>query len=55
MFRIVLLNPNLTSQCQFQQFSSGGKLFHFQNENFAKIWSERFLRIKTKSHQVWAS
>ena len=23
--------------------------------NFAKIWSERVLRIKTKSHQVWAS
>ena len=23
--------------------------------NFAKIWSERILRIKIKSHQVWAS
>ena len=23
--------------------------------NFAKIWSKRVLRIKTKSHQVWAS
>ena len=57
--------------CQFQKFSSRGKFFHFQNFwdvsmtkeqqqppwliNFAKIWSECALRIKTKSHQVSAS
>ena len=63
--------PNIEPPCQFQQFSSRGKFFHFQNFldvsltkeqqqppwliNFAKIWSECALRIKTKSHQVSAS
>ena len=54
--------------CQFQQFSSGGKFFHFVNFwdiekraaatpliDFAKIWSEDVLRMKIKSHKVWAS
>ena len=63
--------PKIDPPCQFQQFSSRGKFFHFQNFwdvsmtkeqqqppwliNFAKIWAECALRIKTKSHQVSAS
>ena len=63
--------PKIDPPCQFQQFLSRGKFFHFQNFwdvlmtkeqqqppwliNFAKIWSECALRIKTKSHQVSAS
>ena len=72
MSRIVILDPKLTGPpCQFQQFPSRGKLFHFVNFwdlsmrkeqqqppwliNFAKIWSEHVLKIKTKNHKVWAS
>ena len=63
--------PKIDPPCQFQQFSSRGKFFHFVNvwdvsirknqqqrpwlTNFAKIWSEHFSEIKTKSHKVWAS
>ena len=63
--------PKIDPPCQFQQFSSREKFFSFSKFlgrldekraavtpwliNFAKIWSERVLRIKTKSHQVWAS
>ena len=63
--------PKIDPSCQFQQFSYRGKFFHFPNFwdvsmrkeqqqppwqiNFAKIWSECALKIKTKSHQVWAS
>ena len=63
--------PKLTPQCQFQQFPSGGKCFHFVNFwdismrkeqqqpprfiNVAKIWSEHLLKINTKSQKVWAS
>ena len=62
--------PKVDPLCQFQQFPSGG-IFHFLNFwdvsmrkeqqqsrwliNFAKIWSEHVLRIKNKSHKVWAS
>ena len=63
--------PKIDPPCQFQQFSSIGKIFHFQNfwdvsmrkeqqqppwlTNFAKIWPKGVSRIKTKSYQVWAS
>ena len=62
--------PKIDPPCQFQQFSSRGQFFIFKifgtsrwqksssNPwliNFAKIWSECALRIKTKSHQVSAS
>ena len=63
--------PKIDPPCQFQQFPSIGKIFHFQNfwevlmrkeqqqppglTNFAKIWPKGVLEIKTKSHQVWAS
>ena len=59
--------PPLSISAIFKQ----RKIFHFQNFwnvsmrkerrqppwliNFAKIWPERVLRIKTKSDQVWAS
>ena len=64
--RIVLLYPKL-SPCQCQKYSSWGKFFHFQSFwnvsmrkerqqppwliNFAKIWSEHVLKIKTKSQK----
>ena len=63
--------PKIDPSCQFQQFSSTGKISHFQNfwdvsmrkeqqqppwlTNFAKMWPNSVSRIKTKSHQVWAS
>ena len=63
--------PKIDPSCQFQEFSSIGKIFHFQNfwdvsmrkeqqqppwlTNFAKMWPKGVSRIKTKSHQVWAS
>ena len=63
--------PKIDPPCQFQQFSSIGKIFHFQNfwdvsmrkeqqqppwlTNYAKMWPKGVSRIKTKSHQVWAS
>ena len=63
--------PKIDPPCQFQQFSSIGKIFQFQNfwdvsmrkeqqqppwlTNFAKMWPKGVSRIKTKSHQVWAS
>ena len=63
--------PKIDPPCQFQQFSSIGKIFHFQNfwdvsmrkeqqqppwlTNFAKMWPKGVSRIKTESHQVWAS
>ena len=51
---------------KFQQFSSRGHFFHFQNfwdvpmRNGAaatplEFWSEHVLRTKAKSHKVWAS
>ena len=63
MSRIVLLDPKSISAIFKQK-----NIFQFQNFwdvsmrkeqqkliNFAKIWSERALRIKTISHHVWAS
>ena len=63
--------PKIDPPCQFQQFSNIGKIFHFQNfwdvsmrkeqqqppwlTNFAKMWPKGVSRIKTRSHQVWAS
>ena len=63
--------PKIEPPCQFQQFWCMGKIFHFQNfwdasmrkeqqqppwlTNFAKMWPKGVSRIKTKSHQVWAS
>ena len=63
--------PKIDPPCQLHQFSSRGNFSHFQNFwgvsirkeqppprrliNFAKIWSEHVLRIKTKSQKVWAS
>ena len=65
------LLPKIEIPCQFQQFPSRGKFSHFQNFSvvsmrkeqqqsswlirFSKILSEHVLRIKTKSHKVWAS
>ena len=63
--------PKIDPLCQFQQFSSIGKIFHFQNfwdvsmrkeqqqppwlTNFAEMWPKGVSRIKTKSYQVRAS
>ena len=63
--------PEIDPSCQFQQFPSRGKLFHFVNFwdvsmrkeqqqspgliNLAKIWPRHDLKIKTKSHKVWTS
>ena len=71
MSRIVLLDPKLTPHVNFNNVQAEENFVHFQNFgdvsmtkeqpqppwliNFAKIWSECALRIKTKSHQVSAS
>ena len=63
--------PKIDPPCQFEQFSSIGKIFHFQNfwdvsmrkeqqqppwlTNFTKMWPKGVSRIKIKSHQIWAS
>ena len=70
MSRIVPLDPKLTPHVNLSNFQAEehfsfstflGRLDEKREAatpcliNFAKIWSERVLRIKTKSHQVWAS
>ena len=71
MSRIVLLDPKLTPHVNFNNFQAEENFFIFKifgasrwrksssNPpwliNFAKIWSECALRIKTKIHQVSAS
>ena len=70
MSRIVLLDPKLIPHVNFNNFQAEENIFIFKvfkgclDEkraaatpwliNFAKIWSERVLRIKTTSHQGWA-
>ena len=70
MSRIVLLDPKLTPHVNFNSFQAE-EIFSFSKFlgrldderaaatprlfNFAKIWAESALRIKTKSHQVSAS
>ena len=70
MSKIILLDPKLTSMSISAIFKqrkgfSFSKFLGCLNEkratatpwltSFAKIWSERVLRIKTKSYQVWPS
>ena len=70
MPRVVLLDPKLSPHVNFSNLEAE-EIFHFQNFwdvsmrkeqqqpscyiTFAKIWSERVLKIKTKSNQVWAT
>ena len=64
MSRIILLDPKLTPHVNFSNFQAEENFFDVlmtkeQQQtplliNFAKIWSECVLTIKTKSHQVWA-
>ena len=69
MFRIVLLDPKLSRHVNFSNFRAEENFVIFKtfrdvsmkkeqqqlplNDQFATIWSEDVLKIKTKIHKVW--